>query len=87
MCFLTDSCLEEGAEEFLMKPVKLSDVKRVVDFILRGEEDSKETESQKRTLMPDSYSSAPSAPDNTPLSPESYLANIARISLDASNRT
>ncbi|XP_031105079.1 two-component response regulator ARR5-like [Ipomoea triloba] len=67
-----DSCLEEGAKEFLMKPVKLSDVKRVVDFILRGEEDGKETESTT---------------DNTPLSPESYLANIARISLDASNRT
>nr|GMC69787.1 two-component response regulator ARR6-like isoform X1 [Ipomoea batatas] len=67
-----DSCLEEGAKEFLMKPVKLSDVKRVVDFILRGEEDGKETESTT---------------DNTPLSPESYLTNIARISLDASNRT
>ncbi|KHN16287.1 Two-component response regulator ARR6 [Glycine soja] len=32
-----DSCLEEGAEEFLLKPVKLSDVKRVTDFIMRGE--------------------------------------------------
>uniref|UniRef100_A0A5B7BV35 Putative two-component response regulator ARR5-like n=1 Tax=Davidia involucrata TaxID=16924 RepID=A0A5B7BV35_DAVIN len=33
-----DRCLEEGAEDFLVKPVKLSDVKRLKDFILRGEE-------------------------------------------------
>ncbi|KAJ1421786.1 Signal transduction response regulator, receiver domain [Sesbania bispinosa] len=32
-----DSCLEEGAEEFLLKPVKLSDVKRLTNFIMRGE--------------------------------------------------
>ncbi|CAN4086125.1 unnamed protein product [Withania somnifera] len=39
-----DRCLEEGAEEFLLKPVKLSDVKRLRDFILRGEgDDEKET--------------------------------------------
>ncbi|WCJ36017.1 Two-component response regulator ARR5 [Euphorbia peplus] len=28
-----DRCLEEGAEEFLVKPVKLSDVTRLKDFI------------------------------------------------------
>ncbi|KAE9604350.1 putative response regulator and transcription factor RR-A-type family [Lupinus albus] len=28
-----DSCLEEGAEDFLLKPVKLSDVKRLTDFM------------------------------------------------------
>ncbi|XAR50126.1 hypothetical protein NMG60_11004368 [Bertholletia excelsa] len=32
-----DRCLEEGAEEFLLKPVKLSDVKRLTNFILRGQ--------------------------------------------------
>lgn len=31
-----DRCLEGGAEEFLMKPVKLSDVERLKDFILRA---------------------------------------------------
>ncbi|KAF5200165.1 Two-component response regulator arr5, partial [Thalictrum thalictroides] len=30
-------CLEEGAEEFIVKPVKLSDVKRLKDFIMREE--------------------------------------------------
>uniref|UniRef100_A0A7N0V3Q3 Response regulatory domain-containing protein n=1 Tax=Kalanchoe fedtschenkoi TaxID=63787 RepID=A0A7N0V3Q3_KALFE len=33
-----DRCLEEGAEDFLMKPVKLSDVERLRDCILKGEE-------------------------------------------------
>ncbi|XP_009626253.1 two-component response regulator ARR6 isoform X1 [Nicotiana tabacum] len=42
-----DRCLEEGAKEFLQKPVKLSDVKRLKDFILRGENDNKETEQMK----------------------------------------
>jgi two-component response regulator (ARR-A family) len=35
--FMIGSCLEEGAEEFLLKPVKLSDVKRLTDFIMSGE--------------------------------------------------
>lgn len=40
-----DRCLEEGAEEFLLKPVQLSDVTRLRDFILRSEgDDNKETE-------------------------------------------
>ncbi|KAE8720639.1 Two-component response regulator ARR6 [Hibiscus syriacus] len=38
-----DSFLEEGAEEFLVKPVKLSDVKRLMkDCITRGEAEEKE---------------------------------------------
>ncbi|XP_021900850.1 two-component response regulator ARR5-like [Carica papaya] len=36
-----DRCLEEGAEEFLLKPVKLSDVKRLKDFIMKGEPEEK----------------------------------------------
>ncbi|KAF3614531.1 Two-component response regulator ARR3 [Capsicum annuum] len=57
-----DRCLEEGAEEFLLKPVKLSDVKRLRDFILRGEGDDdkltdkkiKEACSRKRKFQDDS---------------------------------
>ncbi|KAB1207825.1 Two-component response regulator ARR5 [Morella rubra] len=30
-----DRCLEEGAEDFLVKPVKLSDVKRLKDYMMR----------------------------------------------------
>ncbi|KAI7754097.1 hypothetical protein M8C21_009612 [Ambrosia artemisiifolia] len=32
-----DRCLEEGAEDYLLKPVKLSDVKRLKDSILKTE--------------------------------------------------
>ncbi|KAM3319004.1 two-component response regulator ARR5 isoform X2 [Capsicum chacoense] len=61
-----DRCLEEGAEEFLLKPVKLSDVKRLRDFILRGEGDDdkltdkkiKEARSRKRKFQDDSLVTA-----------------------------
>ncbi|XP_020235418.1 two-component response regulator ARR6 [Cajanus cajan] len=48
-----DSCLEEGAEEFLLKPVKLSDVKRVTDFIMRGEGKNGIRRSLKRSRSDD----------------------------------
>lgn len=32
-------CLEEGAEDYLVKPVKLADVKRLKDRIFKGEGD------------------------------------------------
>nr|AAQ10675.1 type-A response regulator [Catharanthus roseus] len=41
-----DRCLEEGAEEFLVKPVKLSDVKRIKDFVLKGGDE----DGEKKTL-------------------------------------
>ncbi|KDP31161.1 hypothetical protein JCGZ_11537 [Jatropha curcas] len=43
-----DRCLEEGAEEFIVKPVKLSDVKRLKDFIMKGEG---EEEKRKRKIL------------------------------------
>ncbi|KAF7838385.1 two-component response regulator ARR5-like isoform X1 [Senna tora] len=55
-----DRCLEEGAEEFLLKPVKLSDVKRVTDFIMKGERKEREKKSHKRRRS-DDYSSSPIA--------------------------
>ncbi|GAU33953.1 hypothetical protein TSUD_148740 [Trifolium subterraneum] len=57
-----DSCLEEGAEEFLLKPVKLSDVKRLTDFIMSGE--GKKVggkRSQKRSRSDDCISSLSTA--------------------------
>ncbi|KAJ7953692.1 Two-component response regulator [Quillaja saponaria] len=32
-----DRCLEEGAEDFIVKPVKLSDVKRLKDYMMKTE--------------------------------------------------
>ncbi|XP_047322780.1 two-component response regulator ARR6-like [Impatiens glandulifera] len=34
-----DRCLEEGAEEFIVKPVKLADVKRLKDYMFGGSDD------------------------------------------------
>ncbi|KAK6123005.1 hypothetical protein DH2020_043252 [Rehmannia glutinosa] len=50
-----DRCLEEGAEEFLVKPVKLSDVERLRDFILRGEDKNKTEITRKRKTCDDSF--------------------------------
>ncbi|KAI3464032.1 hypothetical protein Pfo_020695 [Paulownia fortunei] len=76
-----DRCMEEGAEEFLVKPVKLSDVKRLRDFILRGEEENQKRVSRKRKMLDDacplmqpSASSPLSLNCDLPLPPKSVLA-------------
>ncbi|XP_010444157.1 PREDICTED: two-component response regulator ARR6-like [Camelina sativa] len=45
-----DRCLEEGAEDFLLKPVKLSDVKRLRDSLMKVEDLSFTKSTQKREL-------------------------------------
>ncbi|KAG8388633.1 hypothetical protein BUALT_Bualt02G0145700 [Buddleja alternifolia] len=52
-----DRCLEEGAEEFLVKPVKLSDVKRLRDFMLGGDEINQNKVTRKRKLRDNTCSS------------------------------
>ncbi|KAE8658634.1 Two-component response regulator ARR5 [Hibiscus syriacus] len=73
-----DSCLEEGAEEYLVKPVKLSDVKRLMkDCVTRGETEEKEGRRVvKRKFGDDNHTSSlssslllsplPSSPSNAP---------------------
>ncbi|KAK4394581.1 Two-component response regulator ARR5 [Sesamum angolense] len=56
-----DRCLEEGAEEFLVKPVKLSDVERLRDFILKGDEKNEREFSHKRKMSDDSCTLTPSS--------------------------
>ncbi|KAE9608481.1 putative response regulator and transcription factor RR-A-type family [Lupinus albus] len=65
-----DSCLEEGAEDFLLKPVKLSDVKRLTDF-MRGERKIGEKRYQKRRQSDDCTPSL-----STVISLTSYHRNI-----------
>ncbi|XWS51035.1 hypothetical protein CRYUN_Cryun12cG0141700 [Craigia yunnanensis] len=66
-----DRCLEEGAEEFLVKPVKLSDVKRLKDCIMRGEkEENGGRRVHKRKFEDDSH-----PPSSTPTSPSTPLAS------------
>ncbi|KAL1818382.1 hypothetical protein ACET3Z_013251 [Daucus carota] len=53
-----DRCLEQGAEDFLVKPVKLSDVERLKDYMLKGQgEDDKVKAAYKRKLQEDDPSS------------------------------
>ncbi|PSS07823.1 Two-component response regulator like [Actinidia chinensis var. chinensis] len=62
-----DRCLEEGAEDFLLKPVKLADVKRLKDSVLREQgEEHKERRSRKRKLQ-DEY--IPASPCDLSLTP------------------
>ncbi|CAI9754621.1 unnamed protein product [Fraxinus pennsylvanica] len=73
-----DRCLEEGAEEFLVKPVKLSDVKRLRDIILRGDENDEKKGSRKRKLQDLSPTSS-LARDLTPLKPASAASKQSRL--------
>ncbi|CAK9316437.1 unnamed protein product [Citrullus colocynthis] len=50
-------CLEEGAEEFLLKPVKLSDVNKLKPFICRGKAKELDFNNLKRKEMEKSQSS------------------------------
>lgn len=73
-----DRCLEEGAEDFLLKPVKLSDVKRLKDFIMKGEgkengEEGKESGENKihKRMRQDDHNclTSPLLPLSSPWSP------------------
>lgn len=47
-----DRCLEEGAEDFIVKPVKLSDVKRLREYMVGDEKTGNErTRINKRKLQ------------------------------------
>ncbi|KAI3499374.1 hypothetical protein L1887_35172 [Cichorium endivia] len=58
-----DRCLEEGAEDYLLKPVKLSDVRRLKDSILKSEGDEfRQIQSQKRKRNDDPSTVSPQKP-------------------------
>ncbi|KAF3495594.1 hypothetical protein DY000_02057956 [Brassica cretica] len=65
-----DRCLEEGAEDFLLKPVKLADVKRLRSYLTR---DVKLSNANKRKLPEDSVpvnTSLPPPPSPFTISPD-----------------
>ncbi|XP_031478630.2 two-component response regulator ARR15-like isoform X1 [Nymphaea colorata] len=71
-----DRCLEEGAEEFIMKPVKLSDLKRLKGYIAKkqrreesGDIEGKQAQSRKRPLPLSSPSSPPPSSTTSPSTP------------------
>ncbi|GLT40043.1 hypothetical protein SLA2020_142010 [Shorea laevis] len=73
-----DRCLQEGAEDFIVKPVKLSDVKRLKDYMTREVRDrgvagnrEKGINKRKQRDCSDDLSSPPSSPPSTSSSPSS----------------
>jgi len=75
--------LEEGAEEFLLKPVKLSDVKRVTDFIMKGEGKKGVKKSHKRSRS-DDYSPPSSSSSSSISTAFSSVSHPCDLSLPAS---
>ncbi|KAE8723960.1 Two-component response regulator ARR5 [Hibiscus syriacus] len=92
-----DSCLEEGAEEFLVKPVKLSDVKRLMrDCVTRGgteEQEGRRVNKRKleddnhTALLPSSLSSAlPFSSTTAPFGYDLVTSEILSSPLHSSKR-
>eukprot|EP01018_Ginkgo_biloba_P024390 Gb_10442 [translate_table: standard] len=58
-----DRCLEEGAEEFILKPVKLSDVKRLKGHIVKGQsKEQQQPTSAKRKALAENLENLQSQP-------------------------
>nr|DAD34964.1 TPA_asm: hypothetical protein HUJ06_005604 [Nelumbo nucifera] len=77
-----DRCLEEGAEEFIIKPVKLSDVKRLKHNLTREEGQANEPRwSYKRKLQ-----NGPSSPLSSSLSSSSTFTLSSPSSPESPSR-
>ncbi|XP_039058141.1 two-component response regulator ARR5-like isoform X1 [Hibiscus syriacus] len=57
-----DRCLEEGAEDFIVKPVKLSDVKRIKDYMTREGETERSRKGINKRKLRDSFDDLSSSP-------------------------
>lgn len=49
-------CLEEGAEEFFLKPVQLSDVNKLKPHLMRKKSEEEQLNNQKRKINEDCLS-------------------------------
>lgn len=59
----TRRCLEEGAEEFILKPVKLADVERFKGHIIKGlSKEQQQPASNKRKSMSEDLDDLPAQP-------------------------
>ncbi|KAK3013327.1 hypothetical protein RJ639_009298 [Escallonia herrerae] len=77
-----DSCLEEGAEDFIVKPVKLSDVKRLKDYMFgedpiqgEGKGVNKRKLREACEISSSPSSSPPSISSSSPLSSQSLSSS------------
>ncbi|KAI3452778.1 hypothetical protein Pfo_009441 [Paulownia fortunei] len=73
-----DRCLEEGAEDFIVKPVKLSDVKRLKSYMFgEGRIQRQDREFNKRKLQETCDVSLSPSPSSSP-SPDEALSSPSR---------
>ncbi|KAL3337080.1 hypothetical protein AABB24_029640 [Solanum stoloniferum] len=61
-----DRCLEEGAEDFLLKPVKLADVKRLKSYMFNEDRFRGEEKGMNKRKLPESSSDEASTPTLSP---------------------
>ncbi|KAE8688000.1 Two-component response regulator ARR3 [Hibiscus syriacus] len=73
-----DRCLEEGAEDFIVKPVKLSDVKRIKDYMTGEGEKERSSKGINKRKQRDSF-------DDLSSSPPSILSSPSPISSSSSS--
>ncbi|XWS37396.1 hypothetical protein CRYUN_Cryun19dG0039400 [Craigia yunnanensis] len=76
-----DRCLEEGAEEFLVKPVKLSDVKRLKDCIKKGETEENGGRRVHKRKFEDDRSSTSSLLPSPPLTAAPFTCDLSTSEL------
>nr|BAL43556.1 type-A response regulator [Petunia x hybrida] len=81
-----DRCLEEGAEDFLLKPVKLADVKRLKSFMFSEDRAKTEEKGMNKRKLPETLSDDSLTPTLSPSpSPSSSLSLSPSPSLDLSS--
>ncbi|KAI3761342.1 hypothetical protein L1987_51754 [Smallanthus sonchifolius] len=84
-----DRCLEEGAEDYLLKPVKLSDVTRLKDSILKTENrgiselqshrGKRKRDDDRLPVLPSSFSCHKDVSMSPPPSPQQPTPKLARL--------
>lgn len=71
-------CLKEGAEDFLLKPVKLADVKRIKQLIMRNEAEERKNliHSNKRKLVEEIIDTSSSSSSSSSHDDDSSVKDI-----------
>ncbi|CAH8381230.1 unnamed protein product [Eruca vesicaria subsp. sativa] len=82
-----EQCLKEGAEDFLLKPVKLADVKRIKELIMRNEAEDCKTisHSNKRKLAEGIDTPSPSSSSSHDYSSVKDFPSSKRMKSESEN--
>ncbi|KAK9277253.1 hypothetical protein L1049_006792 [Liquidambar formosana] len=79
-----DRCLEEGAEDFIVKPVKLSDVKRLKDYMMRDDREGSQNKGINKRKLSESSDPTSSPPSILPSSSPSQSQSSSSSSPSSS---